>query len=102
LPSCFRISLKFKTADRSVPFFYIVNLLLLFGAPKVMVAKNAIIAVVFYPLTYQKIFPQSANIVPELNRVKILDECIADAIVVKVNLTVGFNFIAKIATESGY
>ena len=51
-------------------------------------------------LAYEEIFPQGSDILSKGNRRKILENCIADSVVVEIKLLGSFQLCAQIAVES--
>src|SRR3989338_8118593 len=76
----------FVSEKLAFSFFYPINLFLLVSSPKIIIAKNLLVFLLFYSLFDYVIFPQLSNIVSFVKLVKLSDNGILYAIVVKIIL----------------
>ena len=95
-----RTPFDFKRGNLAPGFFQIVNLLLIVRSPEVGVGRFQFVVQEFDAFCNKKILPECAGIGAEMKGVKIFNEGIANAIVVKINLSALFDLIAQIAGKS--
>lgn len=100
--TCFPgIPFHFKSGNNSIRFFNIINLLLLGCAPKIHINISAIIMIVLHTLTYKEVFPQCADILTHMQRIEIMNNCIADTIIIKIYFLTLFQFCTHITAQCG-
>ena len=75
-------------------FLQIVNLLPIIRTPKVAIDPMSTILIVFDPLDDKIVFSKRADILPQRERVEVVDECIAHAQVIEVDFALLTKFLA--------
>ena len=81
--------------------FQIVYLLLLFGPPEIAVHPPMVVLVALHPFGNDEILPQRPYILPHLRGSIVSYQGIPYAIVIKVYLAAGLEFVAQVARKRG-
>ena len=93
------VPFELVSVQHSINILYIINLLLLLGAPKVAFPVKLVAGIMLPAFNYQVILPQCTCILPESDRFEIAQHRITDSIVPKVYFPAFLQFIAKIPAE---
>ena len=86
--------------ELSARFFDQVDFLLLNGAPEEAVGGKPVVFAVLHAFGDEEVLPERALVVAEGKRVQVLDDGIADAVVVEVDLPVFADLVAQVPAET--
>ena len=91
------VPFQFKGIDLSVAVLDIVNLLLLSSAPEIGFRMAVCVVIGFYALADEEILPQCTHILAKVERRKILQDGIANAVVVEIDFLTALQLGADVA-----
>ena len=86
--------------ELSARFLDQVDFLLLNGAPEEAVGGKPVVFAVLHAFGDEEVLPERALVVAEGKRVQVLDDGIADAVVVEVDLPVFADLVAQVPAET--
>lgn len=96
----FGIPLHLKDGELPIALLYVIYLLPLVGTPEITIHVPTAILICLDTLADEEILPQSTHILAKSKRREVLQNGIADAIIVKIEFLGSLQLRAKITTES--